>query len=107
MTARVWAREELDRVHPLPAGYAWVRSDDGTWTAVLADDRGTWVDHVTVRADEHGVGRLVFAGVEPREDVALPVILVNMGLDSLGAMADELSRMGCPWSAEIVRRGRV
>ncbi len=84
MTARQWTREELDRVHPLPEGWAW-RLWEGEPMAcsgtleVFADGSEVW-----------GQGRESNMTSLP-VDVCLAVILASRGMDSLGAMADAMA----------------
>lgn len=83
MTARVWTRKELDRVHQLPEGWAWELWGGSKQVAITAD-RSQWA---TVRD-----GHLQSTDLCPDADVSLAVILASKGLDSLGAMAAELER---------------
>lgn len=89
MTARQWTREELDRAHPdvKAEGWTWALWDNGKTPVAMAADQSRWV--VVVE------GRLVCADeggdlIRPLASIALAVILASKGLDSLGAMADEL-----------------
>jgi hypothetical protein len=89
MSARIWTREELDRVHPLP-GWRWHQSPFGGWHAVAVTDEAEW--------DSGDVVDIVCGAVRCRSEngdtglppchVALAVILASQGLDSREAMAD-------------------
>ena len=115
MTARGWTREELDRVHPLPDGWAWrlwagePMACSGT-LEIFADGDEVW-----------GQGRESSMTALPCA-VALAVILASRGCDSLAEMAGRLeadSRKGAvhdwergyaaglAFAAAVVRRGRV
>jgi hypothetical protein len=84
MTARVWTLEELDRVHPLPEGWAW-RLWDGEPMAcsgeleIFADGDEVW-----------GQGRGANMTALPSA-VCIAVILASQGLDSREAIADALA----------------
>jgi hypothetical protein len=110
MSARVWTREELDRVHPLPEGWAW-RLWDGEPMAcsgeleIFADGDEVW-----------GQGRGANMTALPSA-VCIAVILASQGLDSREAMAAEMDsaadedRECCAerlrYAADMLRRGTV
>jgi hypothetical protein len=76
----------LDRVHPLPDGWAWAFDDSVDWYA--RERRGH-----TVCVDERGNLVALNNGTQPFEPnarVVLAVILASQGLDSREAMADAL-----------------
>lgn len=94
MTARVWTREELDRMHPLHEGWAWRQAKDGRWYAIALYDSPGWEAGDVVEVLD-GQVRRDDAGDDwwpAPVDVALAVILASKGLDSL---------------AEMLRRGKV
>lgn len=96
MSARVWTREELDRVHPFSderkrEGWVWAMLGGGHWCARNRSDY-VWVDArgVLVTKCTEFVPAGVFA---PPADVALAVILASNGLDSREAMAAAMDSM--------------
>jgi hypothetical protein len=87
MSDRVWTIEELDRVHPLD-GWAWAFDDQVGWYA------RTMHGNATVCIDLQGEVLALWGGTEkisPHRNVALAVILVSKGQDSMKAMADKLA----------------
>jgi hypothetical protein len=85
MSARVWTREELDRVHPLPEGWEWNtgKSVFRVWVEALNESG----DCITI--DENG--DLMWRGLEYLPaDLVLPVILASKGLDSFAELADAM-----------------
>lgn len=89
---REWTREELDRVHPLPEGWAWARRLNGSWFARHFANGArceVWVSAGSLIAAVYGAAEP--ESIDPPVDVALPVILASKGLDSLGEMADEMA----------------
>jgi hypothetical protein len=124
MSARVWTREELDRVHPLPKGdmdgfgprppWFWRVDPTGpvAFSVCHSVDGEVWVD---------AAGRLCSSDGDPPWPVALAVILASQGLDSREAMADEVGAYALAAGrdgrhdvasqlydvASLVRRGRV
>lgn len=85
---RVWTKEELDKVWPLPDGWVWARDmfdeDEGrVWIAELIDS----IDAVWV--SEGVVG---FTGDGPPVEVTLAVCMVSLGFDSPAWIADALER---------------
>jgi hypothetical protein len=92
MSARVWTREELDRVHPLPDGWTWARELDDPLFA-----RGPYGSSVSVCRESGDVVSVIYDEQGrfnhfPPALVALAVILASQGLDSREAMADALDR---------------
>jgi hypothetical protein len=86
MTARVWTREELDRVHPLPDGWTWAFDESVGWY-------GRHPGGATVCVDDFGdVLALSFGTtiISPCAAVTIPIILASQGLDSREAMADAM-----------------
>jgi hypothetical protein len=80
---REWTIEELDRVHPLPDGWAWRLWDGGPMACsgtleISADGDEVW-----------GQGRESNMTALPSK-VCLAVILASQGLDSREAMATVL-----------------
>lgn len=91
---RQWTVEELNRVHPLPAGWSWADDDSVGWHArhpggytVCIDDR----DYVLAL----WMGTTI---VSPPRAVALAVTLASQGLDSREAMATAIEALGTEWS---------
>ena len=94
MSARVWTRDELNRVWPLPDGWAWVESltheaSQKVWMAFrdLADgcDEVFAVNgylYQTRRGDGYYNPHAYF-----HVSVTMPVILASLGLDSPAAIA--------------------
>jgi hypothetical protein len=84
VSARVWTRAELDRVHPLPGGWEWSVCRDGSAAAIYF--RGG-----IIQVDDDG--DLVGRDTEYLPSaVCLAVILASQGLDSREAMAAEFDR---------------
>jgi hypothetical protein len=87
MTARVWTREELDRVHPLPEGWAWHwDTTDEHWEAL------TFSGYFDEDGERVADGWCYVENDIPYNDggtvqVVLAVILASKGLDSFDAMA--------------------
>ncbi len=94
MSARIWTREELDRVHPLPDGWGWKRDAlTGSWVAVALDDGDEWEAGDTVGICGGAVHLETASDFDPPPaHVALAVILASQGLDSREAMAAEFER---------------
>jgi 3-oxoacyl-ACP reductase-like protein len=90
MSARVWTREELDRVYPLPDGWAWARLPSGAWCARRTANgaRSTVFVRGGTLCAECSVPMAAAFDIDPPDDVALAVILASRGLDSREAMAD-------------------
>lgn len=94
MSARVWTREELDRVHPLPGDWEWMRDGATTvggvpmWSAViLDDDYGETEVSSIICVDQEGRLHCELGSDDTHTaDVALAVILTSKGLDSSDAM---------------------
>ena len=129
MTTRVWTREELDRVHPLPDGWSWELHETGPCASRRIEHHSGCMKRVEVkvvkgnmwallRREDTELGEWVVAPA----DVALAVILASRGCDSLAEMAGRLeadSRKGAvhdwergyaaglAFAAAVVRRGRV
>jgi hypothetical protein len=70
MSARVWTREELDRVHPLPDGWRWEQGTAARWHAI---------DDSEARCFIWQWGGIGTDGDVPA-DVALAVILASKGV---------------------------
>jgi hypothetical protein len=90
MSDRVWTLEKLNEVHPLSDDDGWEWIEDlgvrGGWLA--ASDEGRVV---CVLMD----GRIRFGNMDDVPDrVALAVIMMSRGADSLEAMAAEVDRIG-------------
>jgi hypothetical protein len=94
MSARVWTREELDRVHPLQSGWTWDQDRAG-WTALDSAGSAVWVDsHGRVRIESPRSTKWAAEGVEEGiapKSVTLAVILVNMGRDPIEATGPEVT----------------
>jgi hypothetical protein len=117
--ARQWTREELDRVHPLPDGWAWRQRPNGSWCATYAASGvrcDVWVSAGSLIAMVEGATEPL--NFDPPINVALPVILASKGLDSLGAMAAAMdtegdlngsswAKVAYRWCAAMLRRGTV
>jgi hypothetical protein len=96
-----WTIEDLDRVHPLPAGWRWAKDSEGDWCAWLG---ARWVS---------APGGALFwddPSLPPDNevmcipsDVALAVILAGKGLDSMEAMAREMDDR----ADEMAKRSQV
>lgn len=85
MTARVWTREELDRVHKMRGGWEWVHDSERQWHAMRVGRDGDW--HVWVDECDTVCSMWLAGAYDPPADVALAVILASKGLDSYEAMA--------------------
>jgi hypothetical protein len=112
VSARVWTREKLNEVHPLPDpdGWEWIPDPGvrGGWFAASGDGRV-----VCVLMD----GRIRFGNMDDVPDsVALAVLHMARGHDSLESMAIEVDRIAERTRparqlfrkiAEMLRRGTV
>ena len=126
MSTREWTEDELDRVWPLPDGWAWRRCErDGSFYALATTDANTWDegDAVEVYGEGTGLGACVRRvdrdlAIWPAPiDVALAVIGAHMGRDSPERLAQEVEQVA-EWDeapdesdmralAEMLRRGTV
>lgn len=81
MNERVWTRDELDDVWPLPDGWVWAW-DGWTWRAESSGFVAAWVD-----------GNIDCHGGVPIE-VVLAVASVALGFDSREKIAGALEKSG-------------
>jgi hypothetical protein len=96
MTARVWTREDLDRVHPLPDGWEWDADPSVGWYALHRSG--------SVCVDDSGDVLALFNGTERFDSpavVCLAVILASQGMDSREAMATALDVLADAADAEM------
>ena len=91
MSTREWTEDELDRVWPLPEGWAWRRCErDGSFYALATTDANTWDEGEVVHVYGEGTGFGACVRRVDRDlaiwpapiDVALAVIGAHMGRDS-------------------------
>lgn len=88
MSARVWTKEELDRVHPLHDGFEWRIDDDGQPFAAIVRPGGRWYFACGWQ------GRCFLVRWEPTPvEVVLAVALAIKGLDSYQAMAAAMGEL--------------